>query len=55
MDPIQVLGKNDLRKEVQVKDENMAGQLLVKNKTTGERYILGMSNSAKKQYINRKD
>ena len=55
MDPIQVLGKKDLRRAVQVKDENTAGQLLVKNTLAGERYIRGMSNTAKKHYINRKD
>ena len=37
MDPIQVLGKRDER-EVQVKDENTAGQLLVKNTLAEERY-----------------
>ena len=31
MDLIQVLGQKDVRREVQVKDENTAGQLLVKN------------------------
>ena len=36
MDPIQVLGQKDLRREVQVKDENTAGQLLVKNTHSGE-------------------
>ena len=67
MDPIQVLGKKDER-EVQVKDENMAGQLLVKNTLAGDvleetvsgvknlkRYVRGISKSAKKHFINRKD
>ena len=54
MDPIQVLGKKDFR-EVQVKDENTAGQLLVKNQLAGERYLRGMSKTAKKHFINRKD
>ena len=54
MDPIQVLGKKDER-EVQVKDENTAGQLLVKNTLAGERYIRGMSKTAKRVFINRKD
>ena len=47
MDPIQVLGQKDLRREVQVKDENTAGQLLVKNTHSGERYVRGMSKTAK--------
>jgi len=55
MDPIQVLGQQDVRREVQVKDENTAGQLLVKNTHTGERYVRGMSMTAKKHFINRKD
>ena len=55
MDPIQVLGQKDLRREVKVKDENTAGQLLVKNTYAGERYVRGMSKTAKKHYINRKD
>ena len=39
MEPIKVLGKKDHRREIQVKDENTAGQLLVKN-THGEvRYV----------------
>ena len=54
MDPIQVLGQKDAR-EVQVKDENTAGQLLVKNPLAGERYLRGMSKTAKKHFINRKD
>ena len=54
MDPIQVLGQNDI-KEAQVKSENTAGQLLVKNKLTEERYVRGMSKTAKKIFINRKD
>ena len=54
MDPIQVLGKKDER-DVQVKDENTAGQLLVKNTLAGERYIRGMSKTAKRVFINRKD
>ena len=55
MDPIQVLGQKDERKEVILKDENTAGQLLVKNKLAGERYLRGMSRTAKRVYINRKD
>ena len=55
MDPIQVLGQKDLRREIQVKDENTAGQLLVKNTQAGERYVRGMSKTAKKHYISRKD
>ena len=54
MDPIQVLGKKDER-EVQVKDENTAGQLLVTNTLAGERYLRGMSKTAKRVFINRKD
>ena len=54
MDPIQVLGKKDER-EVQVKDENTAGQLLVKNTLAGERFLRGMSKTAKRVFINRKD
>ena len=55
MDPIQVLGLKDLRREVQVKDENTAGQLLVKNTLAGERYVRGMSKTSKRVFINRKD
>ena len=55
MDPIQVLGQKDDRKAVHVKDENIAGQLLVKNTLVGERYIRGMSRTAKRIYINKKD
>ena len=55
MDPIQVLGKKDLRRDFHVEDENTAGQLLVKNKNAGERYRRGMTNTARKHYINRKD
>tara|TARA_B100001029_G_C14786677_1_gene299535 strand:- start:90 stop:518 length:429 start_codon:yes stop_codon:yes gene_type:complete len=55
MDPIQVLGQKDERKEVRVKDENQAGQLLVKNKLSGERYVRGLSKTAKRIFINRKD
>tara|TARA_Y100001968_G_scaffold287897_1_gene289735 strand:+ start:49 stop:477 length:429 start_codon:yes stop_codon:yes gene_type:complete len=55
MDPIQVLGQKDVRKDVQLKDENAAGQLLVKNTLAGERYLRGMSKTAKKHFINRKD
>ena len=71
MDPIQVLGQQDVRREVQVK--NGAGQLLVdksrvKNTLAGDvlnevgegtnaprRYVRGLSNTAKKCFINRKD
>ena len=55
MDLIQVLGQKDKRKEVHFKDENMAGQLLVKNTLAGERYIRGMSKTAKRFFFNRKD
>ena len=55
MDLIQVLGQKDLRREFKVKDENIAGQLLVKNSRTKERYLRGMSKTAKKHFINRKD
>ena len=55
MDLIQVLGKKDVRRGFQVKDENTAGQLLVKNPFTEERYARGLSKSAKKHFINRKD
>ena len=55
MDPIQVLGLKDVRSEVQVKCGNSAGQLLVKNKLSGERYVRGISKTAKKHFINRKD
>ena len=55
MDPIQVLGQKDLRRKVQVKEENTAGQLLVKNSHLKDRYKRGMSKNAKKHYINRKD
>ena len=54
MDPIQVLGQKDER-VIQVKDENTAGQLLVKNKIPGDLYVRGMSKTAKKHFINRKD
>jgi len=71
MDPIQVLGQQDVRKEVQFKDGS--GQLLVdkarvKNTLAGDvleepvagvyapkRYARGMSKTAKKCFINRKD
>ena len=55
MDPIQVLGQKDVRRETQVKDENTAGQLLVKATDARERYVRGMSRTAKKHFINRKD
>tara|TARA_B100000579_G_scaffold435240_1_gene458018 strand:- start:109 stop:537 length:429 start_codon:yes stop_codon:yes gene_type:complete len=55
MDPIQVLGQKDLRIEVQEKNENKAGQLLVKNKLDGQRFIRGISKKAIKHFINRKD
>ena len=55
MDLIQVLGQKDVRREIQVKDENTAGQLLVKNKLARERYVRGLSKTAKKHFINRKD
>ena len=55
MDPIQILGQKDDRREVKVKDENTAGQLLVKNKFTEERYVRGRSKTAKRVFINSKD
>ena len=55
MDPIQVLGQKDVRREILVKEENTAGQLLVKKTDARERYVRGMSKTAKKHYINRKD
>ena len=55
MDPIQVLGKKDQRKKAQIKDENIAGQLLVKNTHAGDRYVRGFSKASKKHFINRKD
>ena len=55
MDLIQVLGRKDGRREIQAKDENTAGQLLVKNKLAGERFVRGLSKDAKKHFINRKD
>ena len=55
MDPIQVLGQKDVRRDIQVKDENMAGQLLVKNKLARDLYVRGFSKTAKKHFINRKD
>ena len=55
MDPIQVLGKKDLRRKVQHKNDNIAGQLLVKNTNNGEQYVIGMSKKARKHFINRKD
>jgi len=55
MDPIQVLGQKDVRREILVKEENTAGQLLVKATDARERYVRGMSKTAKKHYINRKD
>ena len=55
MDPIQVLGQKDIRRDIHAKDQNMAGQLLVKNTLSGERYVRGMSNTSKRVFINRKD
>ena len=55
MDPIQVLGQKDHRREVKVKDENTAGQLLVKNILSEERYVRGRSKTSKRVFINRKD
>ena len=55
MDLIQVLGQKDVRKEVQVKVGNTAGQLLVENRLTRERYVRGMSKTSKRVFINRKD
>ena len=55
MDPIQVLGYKDVRREFQVKEENAAGQLLVRKSFNGERYVRGISKTAIKHFINRKD
>ena len=55
MDPIQVLGQKDTRIGVQFKAGNTAGQLLVKNTRVEERYVRGISKTAKKHFINRKD
>ena len=55
MDPIQVLGQKDVRREVLVIVENTAGQLLVKNKLSEQRYVRGMSKTSKRVFINRKD
>ena len=55
MDPIQVLGQKDLRRKLQMKDGNTAGQLLVKNTRSEEKYVRGISKTAKKVFINRKD
>ena len=68
MDLIQVLGKKDVRSEFLVKEENMAGHLLVKKTLAGEvseeivdgvknpkRYVFGISKTSKKHFINRKD
>ena len=55
MDLIQVLGQKDVRSEVNAKGENTAGQLLVKNSLTGDRYLRGMSKNSKRHFINRKD
>ncbi len=55
MDPIQVLGQKDRRNKFQVNAENTAGQLLVKNPITKERYLRGISKTAIKHFINRKD
>ena len=54
MGPIQVLGKKDNR-DVQVKYENIAGQLLVKNTLSGERSERRTSKKAKRFFFNRKD
>ena len=50
-----MLGQKDVRREVEVLDENTAGQLLVKNTLSGQRYVRGMSKSYKRVFINRKD
>jgi len=55
MDPIQVLGQKDLRRTGEGENENKAGQLLVKNTLCEEKYVRGMSKTAKKHFINRKD
>ena len=55
MDPIQVLGQKDMRRKFHIKDENIAGQLLVKNTHEEERYLRGMSKTSRKFFINRKD
>ena len=54
MDPIQVLGQKDHR-EVKIKEENTAGQLLVKKAQEEERYLRGKSKTAKRVFFNRKD
>tara|TARA_Y100001968_G_scaffold102175_1_gene92112 strand:+ start:3100 stop:3366 length:267 start_codon:yes stop_codon:yes gene_type:complete len=67
MDLIQVLGIKDLR-EVQCKDENQAGEFLVRNNLVGDvfeenirdvknkkRYVRGISKTDIKYFINRKD
>ena len=55
MDPIQVLGQKDTRREFQSKKGNIAGQLLVRKTPTEDRYLRGISKTSKKHYINRKD
>ena len=55
MSLIRVLGQKDLESDFQIKAENTAGQLLVKNKRSEARYVRETSISAKKHYINRKD
>ena len=55
MDPIQVLGQKDVRGEVKFKNENTAGQLLVKATHTEDLYVRGMYKATKKHFINRKD
>ena len=55
MDPIQVLGQKDIRRGIQLENENTAGQLLVKNTFARDRYVRGISQTAKRHFINRKD
>ena len=55
MDPIQVLGQKDKRREIQFNDENTAGQMLVKKTHLEARYIRGISKTPICHRINRKD
>ncbi len=50
-----MLGQKDVRKVFQIKEENSAGQLLVKNKLGGKRYVRGISKTSKRIFINWKD
>ncbi len=55
MDPIQVLGKKDVRSDCQFNDEKLQVKFLVKKKLFEERYVRGMSKTPKRHFINRKD